>query len=155
MLTLASSVFACRHFRVSVLDPTVDPSHGTEMFELASLGDQHFGCHRAYSSYTMSLTLACHCLEQGQDSDVSTKDRSVLSSPSVLVKDGKLNHLVFRISVQIRGSTADACACVNLWMYSDCYPCLRELNTCGCHVYPGTGLPNARVRHAVRWNSVV
>ena len=34
-------------------------------------------------------------------------------------------------------------------------PCLRELNTCGCHVYPNTGLPNPTVRHAFRCNSVV
>ena len=49
-------------------------AYGTVMFELASLVNQYFGSHLAYSSYTMPLTLACHRLVQGWDSDVIAED---------------------------------------------------------------------------------
>ena len=44
------------------------------MFELANLVDRYFGSRRAYSSYTMSFTLACHRLVQDWDSDTIAKD---------------------------------------------------------------------------------
>ena len=48
-------------------------AYGTVMFGLASLVNQHFGSHPAFSSHT-SHHVVCYRLLQGWESDVIAKD---------------------------------------------------------------------------------
>ena len=85
------SFFQCLHFRMSRLSED-SLWLSQELFELASLGDQHFESQHAYSSYAMSLTLASHCLEQGRAATMIWTSRPDQSA--VLLEEDPVAHFV-------------------------------------------------------------